>query len=106
MDRYEMTGRVASVNPSADGLDRVAIDHDVVPGFRDLSSGEVVGMPAMRMPFPLAEGVLLPAPGDAVSFTLLVDGVDRGGLPYVIESLDVGPAEDGAVEPETDPSTQ
>lgn len=88
VDRYEMTGRVVSVQPSAGGLARVSIDHDPVPEFRDLSSGEVLGMPAMKMSFPLAEGLVVPNEGDAVAFTLVVDGIDRAGLPYVVEAIE------------------
>ncbi|BAM04726.1 copper-binding protein [Phycisphaera mikurensis] len=86
--RYAMAGEVLSVaEEPIGGLPRLTIHHDPVPEFRDLETGEVVGMPAMSMPFPLAAGLNAPAVGERVSFTLLVDGGDHGGLPYVIVEL-------------------
>ena len=82
-----MTGKVLAVQESETGLDRLSIAHDEVPGFRDLETGEVVGMPAMTMPFPVAAGAPSVEAGDSIGFTLLVDGGDHGGLPYVIESI-------------------
>ncbi len=87
VNRYQVEGRVVSVSAPAGGLGRASIAHEKIPGFRDLETDEVVGMSAMTMPFPLAEGVEPPQQGQNVTFTLLVDGGDHGGLPYVIEAI-------------------
>ena len=86
--RYDVAGEVLAVQEPVAGLPRLSIAHEQIPAFRDLETEEVVGMPAMTMPFPVAAGLPVPAEGERVRFTLLVDGRDHGGLPYVIESFE------------------
>ena len=86
--RYDVAGEVLAVQGPVAGLTRLSIAHEEIPAFRDLETDEVVGMPAMTMPFPVAAGLAIPAEGERVRFTLLVDGNDHGGLPYVIESFE------------------
>ena len=95
VDTYEVRGVVVSVPDPADELSNLAIRHEAIDDFRSIE-GEVVGMDAMTMPFPVAEGVdLAPiAPGDEVEFTLEVEW--EGEPPYRvtrIEELAPGAAE-------------
>lgn len=67
--RYTVRGEVVRV-----GARELAIRHEPIPDFAD-RSGAVVGMSAMVMPFPVAEGVSLAGlvPGAKIRFTFLMD---------------------------------
>ena len=68
---YTVRGRVLDM-PTAPG-EEMRIEHEAIHTFVDYR-GEVVGMDAMTMSFPLAEGVGADvAPGDLVEFDLRVD---------------------------------
>lgn len=73
------------------------IHHEAVPTFKD-SDGEVVGMEAMTMPFPLAEEVGLEglAVGDRVEFVLEVRW--EGSPPILVRKVGKV-AENDAVTP-------
>lgn len=68
---YTVRGRVLEM-PTGPGED-VRIEHEAIDDFVDYR-GEVVGMDAMTMSFPLADGAAGDvAAGDIVEFTLRVD---------------------------------
>lgn len=69
---YEVRGEIVRL-PPAGGRD-VVIRHVAIPGFVD-ERGRKIGMEAMTMPFPLADGVAVEgfSPGDPVAFTLEVE---------------------------------
>ena len=68
---YAVRGRVLEM-PSAPG-EEIRIEHVAIDDFVDYR-GEVVGMDAMTMSFPLAEGAAGDiVPGDIVEFELRVD---------------------------------
>jgi Cu/Ag efflux protein CusF len=72
-DVYEVRGEVTQLpnpdNPSA----QLMVQHEPIPDFKN-SKGEMVGMNAMEMPFPVGEGVSLDgiAVGDKVILTFEV----------------------------------
>jgi Cu/Ag efflux protein CusF len=68
---YEMIGIVKALPGKGRSQNEVLIKHEPVPDYRD-SSGKVVGMSAMTMPFYLKEGVSLDGiqVGDRVAFRM------------------------------------
>lgn len=72
---YEARGVVRGVT-DGDGATRreILIAHEEIPGFVS-STGETVGMQAMTMPFPVAEGVEVGdlEIGDRIRFRFVVD---------------------------------
>lgn len=69
-DRYTVRGTVNKL-PAAEGGDKnMYIRHAAIPDYKN-EAGEAVGMMAMTMPFPVAEGVSLAGleEGDPVEFT-------------------------------------
>ncbi|HEY0782831.1 MAG TPA: copper-binding protein [Thermoanaerobaculia bacterium] len=73
VQRYTGRGRVAQL-PGPQGSRLLYLQHEAIAGYRD-RLGNVVGMSAMTMPFPLAPDASLAgiAVGDAVAFDLRVD---------------------------------
>jgi len=68
---YTARGRVLEM-PSAPG-EHIRLEHEAIHGFVDFR-GDVVGMDAMTMSFPLAEGAAGEIiPGNIVEFDLRVD---------------------------------
>jgi hypothetical protein len=70
VDRYTVLGTISKL-PDADGPDKsLYVRHAPIPDYKN-ADGEVVGMAAMTMPFPVAEGVSLEGVevGDPVEFT-------------------------------------
>lgn len=82
-DRYTVRGVIRQL--PADGND-LRVEHEAIPDFRS-AGGEIVGMGAMVMPFPLAEGVGLGdlQPGDKVEIVLEVNWT--GVRPYQATSV-------------------
>ncbi len=78
-DAYETRGLVRQVPSAERPGSELHLHHEAIPDFKD-AGGEVVGMDAMAMPFPVAEAAMLDglAPGDKVVFTFEVrwEGVD------------------------------
>lgn len=77
---YVTRGRVVQV-PSPDSpAAQLQIHHEPIPSY--MSRGEVVGMNAMVMPFPLAPGVTLEgvAPGDVVELAFSVEYEEGTGV--------------------------
>lgn len=68
-DRYTVRGTVSKL-PEASGDKSMYIRHAAIPDYKN-EAGEAVGMMAMTMPFPVAEGVSLEGleVGDPVEFT-------------------------------------
>lgn len=68
---YQMTGIVKGLPGKGRAQNEVLIKHEAVPDYRD-SSGKVVGMSAMTMPFYLKEGLSLEGikVGDKVAFKM------------------------------------
>lgn len=66
--RYEVKGKIVSL-PKENGKPEIRIKHEAIKDYVDFS-GTKVGMAAMTMSFPLAEGVSLQglAVGDNVQF--------------------------------------
>jgi hypothetical protein len=77
---YDVAGVITQL-PAGPGTE-LMIRHDEIPGFVN-GAGEVVGMKAMVMGFPVAEEVDLSAfaEGDSVQFTFVV----RWGQPKPLE---------------------
>lgn len=82
---YNGAGEVVYL-PS-ESVPALTVRHQAIDDFVDID-GEVVGMPAMTMPFPLADGVSLEGieEGDAVRFTLEVEW--SGDPPYRIARIE------------------
>lgn len=103
VQRYTVEGEVVYL-PS-ESVPAVTIRHQAVEDFVDMD-GEVVGMEAMTMPFPVAEGVELEGiePGDPVRFVLEVEW--EGDPPYrLIEVEEIAP-EDAPSEPLADEAAE
>jgi Copper binding periplasmic protein CusF len=71
---YRLRGQVVAVAAGGGGPRLLTLRHEPVDDFVD-RQGQVTGMDAMTMPFPVARGVSLAAiaPGDTVAVTLCVD---------------------------------
>ena len=70
MKVYTVCGQITQLpNPDRPGSE-LMVHHEMIPDFEN-AEGKVVGMNAMIMPFPLAEGVSLEGfePGDKVEMT-------------------------------------
>lgn len=82
VDLYMIRGRVEQLPVAGDHRTAFMVHHEAIPTFRDLGTGEVVGMGSMAMPFQLAEGVdggdL--AVGDLVEITVAAPRKDAAGL--------------------------
>ena len=77
---YVTRGRVVQV-PSPDSpAAQLQVHHEPIPSY--MSRGEVVGMNAMVMPFPLAAGVSIEgvAPGDIVELAFSVEYEEETGI--------------------------
>jgi Cu/Ag efflux protein CusF len=72
--RYTVRGEVVRIAPPGARGVELSIRHEPIPDFTD-RSGAVVGMTAMVMPFPVAQGVPLAGvePGDKVRFRFAMD---------------------------------
>lgn len=92
VETYESRGVVLAVPDPADPLSNLEIRHEAIDDFRSID-GEVLGMNAMRMAFPVAEGVDLTGiePEDKVAFTLEVEW--EGEPPYRVARIEELPAE-------------
>lgn len=84
---YEVRGEVTAVPAADEPAAELILRHEAIDGFTDID-GDVVGMSAMTMPFPLAPGISAAglAPGDRVRFTLEVTWYDDP--PYRITALE------------------
>ena len=71
--RYTVRGEVVRI-AAAETPPSLSLRHEAIPDFAD-ASGAVIGMSAMVMPFPVAQGVSLAElePGDKVRFTFVMD---------------------------------
>lgn len=89
---YLVRGEVTALPDRDDPTTALYIHHEAIDEFTDID-GDVVGMNAMTMPFPLAEGVSLAgvAPGDKVRFTLEVEW--EGDPPYRLGAIEKLPAD-------------
>lgn len=67
--RYTVRGRVAALPSPENPAAEFQVRHEPIPDFK--SGGEIVGMRAMTMPFPIGEGVSLEeiVVGDIVELT-------------------------------------
>ncbi|MEM9065474.1 MAG: copper-binding protein [Planctomycetota bacterium] len=83
-DRYTVRGVVTEL-PDGGPLAEFRVQHEPIANFRN-SSGEVVGMNAMVMPFPIAEGVSLDALEVGTKVELDFE-VTWGDIPYQVTSL-------------------
>lgn len=95
-DRYTVRGQVVRL-PQETGDTAMYIRHAEIPDYKN-EDGEVVGMMAMTMPFPVGEGVSIEglAPGDPVEFTFTVRYKPTGRYEIVaIEELPAGTDVDG-----------
>jgi len=91
VDRYTVRGVISKL-PTIDSPDpSVYIRHAPIPGYKN-EDGEVVGMAAMTMPFPVAEGVSTEGlqVGDPVEFTFTMRWKPTGH--YEIVAIDELPA--------------
>ena len=81
---YTVRGEITQL-PEGDGP--LTVRHEAIPDFVSID-GEVVGMDAMTMPFPLADGVSLDGidAGDPVEFDLEVRW--EGSPPYRITRIE------------------
>ena len=84
---YEGRGEVTALPDPADPSTALIIRHEAIDDFADID-GDVVGMDAMTMPFPVSDEVSLAglAPNDQVSFTLEVEW--EGDPPYRITRVE------------------
>lgn len=89
---YSVRGIIQSLPDPETGAGRLRIRHEAIPDLVG-QSGEVEGMAAMTMPFPVAEETDLAslAVGDVVRFELRVDW--QAGRPVVVTSIEKLPAE-------------
>ncbi len=96
VDHYTVRGIVSKL-PAAEGPDQnMYIRHAPIPDYKN-DSGEVVGMAAMTMPFPVAENVSLEGieKGDPVEFTFSMRWKPTGHYEIVeITELPAGTAID------------
>lgn len=86
---YTVLGTVAALPDPAKPASEFQIAHEEIPDFVG-SGGDVVGMKAMTMPFPLAPGVSLDglAIGDAVTFTFAVNWNVETGHPWMLTAIE------------------
>lgn len=98
---YTVRGRV--VTPPADDDGEIRLTHEAIDDFVS-ADGEVVGMDAMTMTFPLAGGIdaAALAVGDVVEFDLRVDWTSEP--PAVVTRLDPLPAGTELVSREAEPT--
>lgn len=78
---YTVRGRVIAIPQPDRPASEFVVHHEPLPSY--MSGGEVVGMPAMHMPFPLGKGVSLAdiQPGDPVTITFDVVYHPETGIP-------------------------
>ena len=83
---YKVTGEIVRMPGAGSASREVFIRHEKIPDFVDID-GSVVGMEAMTMPFPVAEGIKLDEfkVGDKVAFNYHFDW--KGKPPEMITSL-------------------
>ncbi len=84
---YRVEGKVRRLPKEGSPRQEVLIAHGALPNFRD-RDGEVVGMEAMTMSFPLADTAMLDglAVGDRIDFEFQVDW--EGTPPLVVTQLE------------------
>lgn len=99
-DVYTIRGEISRLPAPGRSPRELWIHHEAVPSFKD-TEGEVVGMEAMTMPFPLAEAVSVEglAVGDRVEFVL---EVRWEGTPPIVVSKVGKVAEDEAAPPSSE----
>lgn len=83
--RYDVRGEVLRLPVEGAFAEEIVIRHETIADFKD-ADGEVVGMKAMSMPFPIQKGVSLEgiAPGDKVAFRFAMDWPNNR---YQLESI-------------------
>ncbi len=91
-DTYDTRGLVRQVPSAERPGSELYLHHEAIPDFKS-AGGEVVGMEAMAMPFPVADPAMLDglAAGDKVAFTFEVRW--EGGKPLTITRLEKLPPE-------------
>ena len=74
VSRYSVHGEVVRLPLEGAPSRELVIRHERIPDFKG-ATGEVVGMDAMAMPFPLAPGVAVEGlePGDKLTFEFAMD---------------------------------
>ena len=89
---YQVRGIVKSLPDPETGAGRLRIRHEAIPDLVG-ASGEVEGMAAMTMPFPVADEVDLAgfAVGDVVRFELRVDW--QADRPVAVTAMEKLPAD-------------
>jgi hypothetical protein len=88
---YRVRGVLDSLPDPASGAGQLRVRHEAIPDLVGVS-GEVEGMAAMTMPFPVAEEVDLAgfAVGDVVRFDLTVDW--EASRPVAVTAIEKLPA--------------
>ncbi|MEM1445863.1 MAG: copper-binding protein [Planctomycetota bacterium] len=95
---YDVRGFIVALPDPANPASDLQINHEEIPDFVNVE-GEVSGMKAMVMPFPLAPGVSLEglAVGDPVALSFAVNWDAEGSRPWEltqITKLDPADAQD------------
>lgn len=101
VDRYELHGEIYSLPAPDSPASALRIRHEPIADFRN-AAGDVVGMRAMVMEFPVAAGVSLDGldVGDKVAFSFEVRWSETGVPDWQLTSIRRLPAE---TEPDTQP---
>ncbi|MEM7483271.1 MAG: copper-binding protein [Acidobacteriota bacterium] len=89
---YQVRGEIRSMPGQSEVASALYLRHEAIPDFVGIE-GDVVGMPTMTMPFPVAESVNLDAfqRGDRVSATLEVTW--DGDPPFQLIAIEALPAD-------------
>ncbi|MEM7577425.1 MAG: copper-binding protein [Planctomycetota bacterium] len=85
---YDVRGFIVTLPDPANPASDLQIDHEEIPDFVN-AQGEVSGMKAMVMPFPLAPGVSLDglSVDDPVAFTFAVNWDAQGSRPWELTAI-------------------
>lgn len=91
VSRYTVRGEVIRLPIEGAHAAEMVIRHEEIPDFKG-AGGDVVGMKAMAMPFPIKQGLSLAGiePGDKVRFSFAMDWQNNR---YQLESIEKLPAE-------------
>ncbi|MEM8495059.1 MAG: copper-binding protein, partial [Planctomycetota bacterium] len=85
---YDVRGFVDALPDPSQSASEFRIDHEEIPDFVNVE-GEVSGMKAMVMPFPLAPGVSIDklSVGDPVAFTFAVNWEAEASYPWELTAI-------------------